>query len=277
MKRFLASLLVSLLCLFAAGPAKAQNPQWGQYVGGNFVEALTPNCVVYATAGGTSDAITVPLLANPSLPCAPRQTLLILLVTHTNTTISPTLQPVLYPAQLIINAAGSPVSIGELVAGSIVGLMNDGTHWRIVFGLATAGGFSPICGDGSGIAFWLNCNQTYSFSQRGSDGTVTPSGSTFTPDFNTKQHYTYQLLNGANTIANPTNLNVSGGQVGMFELVQPASGAAGTVTWGTNYIYGGGISTLVLSGSNNAVDYLPYYVTSTGNVLIGVGGLNAFH
>lgn len=125
-------------------PICAQAQSGVGYMGGNLISRVTPNCVVYATAGGTGDAITVPLLVNPATPCLPTQTLLALTVTASNTTTAPTLKAYGYPAQTIIQGSGAAVAIGQLAIGSVALLMNDGTNWRIITGGAGSGTVTSV-------------------------------------------------------------------------------------------------------------------------------------
>lgn len=81
-------------------------------------------CTSSALAGGTSDALTI-----PTLPCSVTTTLLLLKLSATNLTTTPTLQMVGAPAQRILRADGSAPAIGELVGGSIILVTNNGTNW----------------------------------------------------------------------------------------------------------------------------------------------------
>ena len=59
----------------------------------------------------------------------------------------------------------------------------------------------------------------------------------------------------------------------MFELVQGATSASLNPTWGSEYEYvGGTTSGIVLSTGLGAVDYIPYYVDSTGSFIV-LGGI----
>lgn len=87
-------------------------------------------CVSTALAGGTADAITVPLL-----PCQATTTLLILTLSATNATTTPTLQQIAspqLPAQVIVNSNGSALKAGDLTSGNVVLLTNNGTNWIVL-------------------------------------------------------------------------------------------------------------------------------------------------
>lgn len=108
MKKFLAALLVS--SCFAL-PAFAQT-----------------QCVTNALAGGTVDAITVPLL-----PCGLATNVLILTLSGANTVTNPTLRMAGFPALPIYTSAGGAVPIGALSgAGAVVMLTGTGTSWKVI-------------------------------------------------------------------------------------------------------------------------------------------------
>lgn len=86
-------------------------------------------CVSSAAAGGTANGLTV-----VALPCSATTTLLILTLTATNTSTTPTLQMTGGAAQQIVNADGSAVAVGQLVAGTIILLTNTGSKWRVLNG-----------------------------------------------------------------------------------------------------------------------------------------------
>lgn len=97
-------------------------------------------CVSNAQAGGTPDAITVPLL-----PCGLATNLLLLTLSGSNTSSSPTLQMVGFPALPIVNASGAPVQVGALPgAGAVVLLSGTGSKWILL----SNGTGSPIGGSG---------------------------------------------------------------------------------------------------------------------------------
>lgn len=136
--RGLISCLASMLLIVSAS-ADTGAPG---FIGGQRIDKVTENCIVYATAGGTGDAITIPLMLNPMTPCRPNATLLGLTLTATNSTTTPTLQPFGFSPEVIVNADGSALSAAQLASGTLVMLANDGTRWRIVSGKAGGGGSS---------------------------------------------------------------------------------------------------------------------------------------
>lgn len=88
-------------------------------------------CVTNALAGGTVDALTVPLL-----PCGLATNLLILTLSGTNTVSSPTLQMAGFPALPILTSAGGAPGVGSLSGvGTVVVLTGTGSSWLLVAGV----------------------------------------------------------------------------------------------------------------------------------------------
>lgn len=116
--RRIGGLFAGLLsgALFLASPAGAQQSQ----------------CVSNALAGGTVDAIRIPLQ-----PCALSTNVLILTLAGANTIAQPTLQMAGYPVQNIYTSTGTAPGVGALPgAGATVMLTSTGTSWKIVSGNA---------------------------------------------------------------------------------------------------------------------------------------------
>lgn len=115
----------------------------------------------------------------------------------------------------------------------------------------------------------IGLNQSWTAAQRATPANVVISTSTFTPNFNTAQNFELDLGSSCPcTLANPSTTLVAG-QSGVIEVHQDSSGSRLISTWGSDYQYSGGTSTITLSTAANAVDYLPYYVNNaaTGIVL----------
>ncbi len=94
---------------------------------------------------------------------------------------------------------------------------------------------------------YLDVTQSFTAAQRGAQVTVTPSGSTFSPDFALAQHFNFDLVSGANTITNPSN--VVAGQVGILRITQ--SGGGDTVTFGNEYVFAGGTPPTLSTGAGD--------------------------
>lgn len=114
--------------------------------------------------------------------------------------------------------------------------------------------------------------QTFSKPQRTATETPAIATSTFTPVFSTANNHRIVLVNGSCpcTLANPAA--IVAGQAGVFEIVQSATGSDTIGTWGSEYAYVGGTSAITLSTGANVADYIPYYVDSSGTVII-LGGI----
>lgn len=77
------------------------------------------------------------------------------------------------------------------------------------------------------------------------------------------------LTNGANT------LTATGQVAGNFTIyrltvIQPSSGAAGTISWPANFFFAGGINP-TLSSANNAIDQLQFVSDGQNIYLTGIG------
>lgn len=100
--------------LSTLGLARAQTPQ--------------TQCVSTASAGGTGDVLTVPLL-----PCGVTTTLLVLKLTATNASTTPTLQMLGGGAPQVIQfASGVSIVAGALASGQTILLTNNGVNWLIL-------------------------------------------------------------------------------------------------------------------------------------------------
>lgn len=106
-----AARLGALLLALAPGLALAQVPPANQ-------------CLATALAGGTGDAITLPLL-----PCTATTTLVVVKLTATNLAPAPTMQVVGQAALPVVREDGGQVQAGELVAGSSILFTTSGAAW----------------------------------------------------------------------------------------------------------------------------------------------------
>jgi hypothetical protein len=105
-------------------------------------------------------------------------------------------------------------------------------------------------------------NNTYTKAQRGAVVALTPSA-TITPDFAASNNFS--LTAGQSfTLAFPTN--VVAGQSGIIVITQDATGSR-VITWGSGWVAAGG-SKPVLTTTANAVDYISYYVETTGRIFV---------
>lgn len=112
-----AALVGGLALVFAglpASPSSAQTPQ--------------TQCVSTASAGGTGDVLTI-----PPLPCGVTTTLLVLKLTATNSTTTPTLQMLGGGSPQVIQfASGVAIVAGALASGQTILMTNNGVNWLIL-------------------------------------------------------------------------------------------------------------------------------------------------
>lgn len=131
---------------------------------------------------------------------------------------------------------------------------------------------------GSDTVAGLGTAQSWTAPQRTNTETPGIVTTTYTPVFSTGQNHRIVLpaTTTATTIANPAA--IVAGQAGMFEIVQGATSASLNPTWGSEYEYPGGTSTIVLTTTLGGVDYIPYYVESTGTfIVLGAIDLKPIH
>lgn len=170
-----------------------------------------------------------------------------------------------------ITASGPALTIGA-----------SGTAGTLALGNATSGLVQLIAASGAlgvsaailpvntagGVVAELNLAQRWSAAQRGDPSTPTISTATFTPNFDLANHFVINLTSACPcTLANPSSTLVAG-QSGMIEIHQDGTGSRTIGTWGSDYQYGGGTATITLSTAASAVDYLAYYVESTGTAVV---------
>ncbi len=115
--------------------------------------------------------------------------------------------------------------------------------------------------------------QSYTKAQRGTPATLSLSGATFTPNYDTAQNFSMTLVHATCpcTVANPSTTPVAG-QSGMMIVIQSSTGSD-TVTWGNQYKFASATAPTLSTGAN-AIDALPYYVMSSTQIVVGAGVLN---
>lgn len=198
----LGTILVGLL----ASPARAQQTQ----------------CVANVLAGGTVDAITIPLQ-----PCALATNLLILTLAGANTVAQPTLKMAGFPAQNIYTAAGGAPGVGALPsAGTVILLTSTGTSWKILSNNAV-NSWSTL------QTFLAGINLSGASSPLQVGGSAGTSGKPL-------------VSAGAGTTPAWNTLGVSGGGTGATSLTGLAKGS-GTSAWvaataGTDYVAPGTVT-----------------------------------
>ena len=170
-------------------------------------------------------------------------------------------------------------------ANTTTNCVSDGTAWTCLLAAATGGGSgtvtSIVAGSGlSGgtitttgtVSLNLGSANSWTAPQRTNTGTPAIATTTFTPVFSTSQNIRidFPATTCVCTIANPAA--IVAGQSGMFELVQGGTSASLDPTWGSEFVYAGGTSTITLTTTLGGIDYVPYYVDSTGSFIV-LGGI----
>lgn len=186
--------------------------------------------------------------------------------------------------ELAPNGTGKTVLKGNTNPGTIVFNCEDNSHGQTVKAQphsATVtnvltlppGGDQEIVGTSATQTLTnktINVSQltgTYTAAQVPKTETATISTNK-TLDFDTNQNFILTLGSGANTLDNPTTEAGNVGQTGVMIFIQPSSGAAGTVSLGTDYESVGG-SGLTLSSTNSAYDVVPYIIKADNSILLG--------
>lgn len=178
----------------------------------------------------------------------------------------------------MVTAAATSLTVGTTT-------ITSGTNGRVEYNnsgvlgeLATLGSGSVFLTSDANVAF-LDVTQSFTKPQRVKGGTVTPSGSTYTLDLSAQQDFEMTLGNGANTLANPTNISAAASdhQHGFLILTQPSSGAAGTVTWNSQWVAASGVAGISLSSANSAEDILAYDVIDSTHILVAPVALSVSH
>lgn len=125
--------LFAASCLFGLGQAAS-------------AQSLSTQCVSNALAGGTVNAITVPLL-----PCAFSTNILLLTTSGANTSTAVTLQMAGYPAQPVLRSDKSTLQVGDLPGpGAVVELTSTGTSWLLLNTLYSFSGTLAVANGGTG-------------------------------------------------------------------------------------------------------------------------------
>ena len=166
---------------------------------------------------------------------------------------------------------------GDVVIQSVDGadrfrITNTGA-WSVGAGgsaYGTAG--QVLTSNGNAVPTWTtpaaavstSSNNTYTKAQRGAVSALV-AGSTVASDFAASNNFSL-LANQNFTMAFPTN--VVAGQSGIIAITQDATGSR-AATWASGWVAAGG-SLPVLSTAANAVDYVSYYVETSGRIFVSI-------
>ncbi len=242
LKSIIAGLLVSSALSF---PAFAQAQQ---------------QCVTNAVAGGTSDAITVPLL-----PCGLSTNILILTITANNTTTTPTLQMAGFPALPIYTNTLAAPGIGDFgSAGSVLMLTSTGTSWLIING--NVGGFIPlplsVANGGTGDAtltshglLYGNGTSAVGVTAAGTTGQVLSGSTGSAPIWTTVSSSLVSSLSFGSTGLLPNSATT--GAITVTGTLATGSGGTGLTGYTTgDLLYASGTSTLSKLAAGTSVQLL---------------------
>jgi hypothetical protein len=121
----------------------------------------------------------------------------------------------------------------------------------------------------------LGVAQSFTAAQRGTPATLTIATSTFTPSFNAAQNFSITLIHASCpcTLANPSTTPVPG-QSGVIAVAQSSSGSDQIGTYGSDYKFASATPPTLSTGASD-VDFLPYYVFSATQIIVGSAILNA--
>lgn len=170
------------------------------------------------------------------------------------------------------NLTGPVTSVGN--ATTFVGpLSGDCSNSGLVITCTKSSGtaFGTAAFDNTGTSGanipLLSAANSWGAAQRGNTETPTIATTTFTPAGTAQNiRIDFPATTCTCTIANFST--ITAGQSGVIELVQGATSASLNPTWGSAYEYPGGTSTIVLTTTLGGVDYIPYYVESTGTFIV---------
>ena len=148
------------------------------------------------------------------------------------------------------------------VAGSNVVISNAATTENMIH--ATENGTVGIYYDNGVKLATTNTGVQVTGTLLATTNTDTSNTGSVTLDFAANQNFILTLT-GNLTLANPTTEQV--GQAGVITFIQDGTGSR-TLTLGTQYKTRGG-NGITLSTAANTVDVVPYFVQSSGNILLG--------
>ena len=201
------------------------------------------------------------------------------------------------------NGTGATVFKGNTNAGKITLNCENNSHgvslaspahadysgdWTLTLPADGGTANQVLATNGSGVASWAtvqaydadttknDVSNTWSAAQQGNTQTAAFSAlSSGELDFDTYQNFVITLGSGTNTFTNPTADAGNTGQTGTIVLIQPSSGAAGTMTVTASGDYkpvGGAAPSL--SSTNSAVDIIPYMIQADNTILLGAPQLD---
>lgn len=159
--------------------------------------------------------------------------------------------------QVIIEPSNPP-SIPGTVNGipACMFLTSDGTNLH------------PFWGANAPNSAFLNQYQAWLATQATTTQTPTPSGSTFTPVLATNNNVLINLTTGCTCVLANFTGTISNDVDGLIKVKQPASGSAGTLSFGAQYVTPGGTSTITLATALGSYTFIPFHADATSNTVI---------
>lgn len=141
--------------------------------------------------------------------------------------------------------------------------------------LVTTNGSNALFVNSPPAAISLSAANVWSAQQSNSVTALTIATSTFTPT-GASNNYSIGLTSACPcTLANQATLVP--GTSGVMAFTQDGTGSRTITTWGSQYVYQGGTSTILLSTAANATDIFSYYDIDSGHRLLTQGASNAVH
>lgn len=172
---------------------------------------------------------------------------------------------------LAVGTSGQLLSTGGAAANpSWVTASGTGTVTSVVCGAGLSGGTITASGTCS-INF--GSTNTWTAMQTNCQTTLTISTTTFTPDGTCNDYKV--TLTGADTIANPSVTPIVA-TYGTFHICQDGTGSR-TVTWGSQFVAAGSVTTITLSTAASVCDDIGYRVIDATHILLAVTALNPTH
>ncbi len=230
--------------------------------------AQQTQCVSNALAGGTANAITIPLQ-----PCALSTNLLILTASAANSGAT-TLRMAGYPALPVQDSQGNAIIAGTIPgAGAVVLLTSTGSAWKIVSGNATTGfsGVLTVPNGGTGLAT-IPVNGLIIGEGTGAISTVAAGATGTFLGGNTASPPSYKTISSnlvSSWSAGSTGFTPNSATTGAVTL----AGTLGTASGGTG-LTGFTTGDLFYASSSSVISKLG--IGSTGNYLRVTAGLPAW-
>jgi len=173
--------------------------------------------------------------------------------------------------------AGTNLSGGGASGGVTINLADATVSAKGAASFATAD-FTVSSGAVSlqGVVVKTSDQNTFTKAQLASTYTAALSATSGVLDYDTYQNFIITLASGSNTLAAATTEASQVGQTGFIIFIQPGSSSAGTVSLHGDYetAGAGGSASLVLSGTNNQYDVVPYIIKADNSILLGTPQLN---